>query len=87
VNSPDIGRFRYASCTTFTITRQARRKSSRATATAGDRHAGPVLRAAALARRPARADLHVFPVEVASSHFPFLENPAAFNAVVETFLD
>jgi hypothetical protein len=29
----------------------------------------------------------VFPVDVASSHFPFLENPAAFNAVVETFLD
>ena len=31
--------------------------------------------------------LHVFPTEVASSHFPFLENPAAFNAVVEEFLD
>ena len=53
----------------------------------GDRHAGQVLRAAALARPPARADLHVFPVDVASSHFPFLENPAAFNAVVEKFLD
>ena len=33
------------------------------------------------------AQLHVFPVEVASSHFPFLENPAAFNTVVEKFLD
>ena len=33
------------------------------------------------------ADLHVFPVEVASSHFPFLENPPAFNKVLEVFLD
>jgi pimeloyl-ACP methyl ester carboxylesterase len=32
------------------------------------------------------AELHVFPVDVASSHFPFLENPAAFNAVLEKFL-
>lgn len=32
------------------------------------------------------AQLHVFPVEVANSHFPFLENPEAFNAVVEQFL-
>lgn len=32
------------------------------------------------------ARLHVFPADVASSHFPFLENPAAFNAVVEKFL-
>ncbi len=32
------------------------------------------------------AQLHVFPVEVASSHFPFLENPGEFNAVVEKFL-
>ncbi|MFI6804735.1 alpha/beta fold hydrolase [Streptomyces luteogriseus] len=32
------------------------------------------------------ARLHVFPTDVASSHFPFLENPAAFNAVVEKFL-
>jgi pimeloyl-ACP methyl ester carboxylesterase len=32
------------------------------------------------------AQLHIFPVDVASSHFPFLENPAAFNAVVEKFL-
>ncbi|MGX4733505.1 alpha/beta fold hydrolase [Kitasatospora griseola] len=30
--------------------------------------------------------LHVFPREVASSHFPFLENPEAFNAVVDAFL-
>ncbi len=32
------------------------------------------------------AQIHVFPVDVASSHFPFLENPPAFNAVVEEFL-
>jgi pimeloyl-ACP methyl ester carboxylesterase len=32
------------------------------------------------------ARLHVFPRDVASSHFPFLENPAAFDAVVEEFL-
>jgi hypothetical protein len=28
----------------------------------------------------------VFPRDVASSHFPFLENPAAFDAVVDEFL-
>jgi len=33
------------------------------------------------------ASLCVFPTDVASSHFPFLENPSAFNAVVEEFLD
>jgi pimeloyl-ACP methyl ester carboxylesterase len=33
------------------------------------------------------AELHVFTSDVASSHFPFLENAAAFNAVVEAFLD
>ncbi|MFF7361115.1 alpha/beta fold hydrolase [Streptomyces sp. NPDC008125] len=32
------------------------------------------------------ARLHIFPVSVASSHFPFLENPPAFNAVVDKFL-
>ncbi|MFH8519540.1 alpha/beta fold hydrolase [Streptomyces gelaticus] len=32
------------------------------------------------------ARLHAFPSDMASSHFPFLENPAAFNAVVEKFL-
>jgi len=32
------------------------------------------------------AQIHIFPVEVANSHFPFLENPVAFNAVVEEFL-
>jgi pimeloyl-ACP methyl ester carboxylesterase len=32
------------------------------------------------------ARLHVFPRDVASSHFPFLENPAAFDAVVGEFL-
>ena len=31
--------------------------------------------------------LHIIPVDVASSHFPFLENPAAFNAVVKEFFD
>ena len=31
--------------------------------------------------------LHVFGSDVASSHFPFLENPKAFNAVLEEFLD
>ncbi|MFB7894280.1 alpha/beta fold hydrolase [Microbacterium sp. NPDC056044] len=41
----------------------------------------------AVAERIPGARLHVFPREVASSHFPFLENPAAFNAVVTTFLD
>ncbi|MET0188556.1 MAG: alpha/beta hydrolase, partial [Pseudonocardia sediminis] len=32
------------------------------------------------------ARLHVFGRDVANSHFPFLENPPAFNAVVEEFL-
>ncbi|MET8948765.1 alpha/beta hydrolase [Streptomyces sp. NPDC004542] len=32
------------------------------------------------------ARLHIFPTAVANSHFPFLENPAAFNSVVEAFL-
>ena len=32
------------------------------------------------------ARIHVFPVDEANSHFPFLENPSAFNAVVEEFL-
>lgn len=32
------------------------------------------------------ARLHVFPTDVASSHFAFLENPPAFNAVVAEFL-
>ncbi|WP_413812494.1 helix-turn-helix domain-containing protein [Streptomyces sp. OE57] len=32
------------------------------------------------------ARLHVFPTDVASSHLPFLENPSAFNVVVEKFL-
>ena len=39
-----------------------------------------------VAERIPGARLHVFPAGVASSHFPFLENPAAFNAVVEKFL-
>lgn len=32
------------------------------------------------------AELHIFPSEIANSHFPFLENPEAFNSVVESFL-
>ncbi|MFI2608923.1 alpha/beta fold hydrolase [Kitasatospora sp. NPDC018619] len=39
-----------------------------------------------IAGRIPGARLHVFPRSVASSHFPFLENPGAFNAVVESFL-
>ncbi|WP_151481088.1 alpha/beta fold hydrolase [Streptomyces albicerus] len=39
-----------------------------------------------VAREIPDAQLHVFPADVASSHFPFLENPPAFNAVVEKFL-
>jgi pimeloyl-ACP methyl ester carboxylesterase len=32
------------------------------------------------------ARVHIFPVEIANSHFPFLENPDTFNAVVGDFL-
>ncbi len=39
-----------------------------------------------IAEQIPNAALHVFPTEIASSHFPFLENPAAFNNVVEQFL-
>ncbi|GAB1339600.1 alpha/beta hydrolase [Streptomyces sp. E-15] len=39
-----------------------------------------------IADRIPGARLHVFPTTVASSHFPFLENPPAFNAVVDAFL-
>lgn len=39
-----------------------------------------------VARRIPDAQLHIFPTDVASSHFPFLENPAAFNGVLEKFL-
>lgn len=38
------------------------------------------------AERIPGARLHVFASDVASSRFPFLENPPAFNAVVEKFL-
>ena len=48
-------------------------------------HVSPSSQAFAAAQVPG-ATLHVFPREVASSHFPFLENPRAFNAVVEGFL-
>jgi pimeloyl-ACP methyl ester carboxylesterase len=34
-----------------------------------------------------KARVHVFPAEVASSHFPFLQNPTAFNDVVAAFLE
>jgi pimeloyl-ACP methyl ester carboxylesterase len=33
-----------------------------------------------------RAKAHIFPADIASSHFPFLQNPAAFNRVLEGFL-
>ncbi|MGW1253865.1 alpha/beta fold hydrolase [Streptomyces sp. NPDC002513] len=39
-----------------------------------------------IAERIPDAHLHVFPSTVANSHFPFLENPSAFNAVVDKFL-
>ncbi|MEU6974007.1 alpha/beta hydrolase [Kitasatospora aureofaciens] len=39
-----------------------------------------------IAERIPGARLHVFPASIASSHFPFLENPGEFNAVVEDFL-
>ncbi|WP_189301394.1 alpha/beta fold hydrolase [Streptomyces cinerochromogenes] len=39
-----------------------------------------------IADRIPGARLHVFPATVANSHFPFLENPPAFNEVVGTFL-
>lgn len=40
-----------------------------------------------VASRISGARVHIFPREVASSHFPFLENPRAFNAVLAEFLD
>ncbi|MFE6870903.1 alpha/beta fold hydrolase [Kitasatospora sp. NPDC057692] len=48
-------------------------------------HVDPASQAFIAGRIPG-AELHVFPVSVASSHFPFLENPGAFNAVVDKFL-
>jgi pimeloyl-ACP methyl ester carboxylesterase len=39
-----------------------------------------------IADRIPDARIHVFPASVASSHFVFLENPPAFDAVVEEFL-
>ena len=39
-----------------------------------------------IASRIPGAQLHVFPADVANSHFPFLENPVAFNSVVDEFL-
>jgi pimeloyl-ACP methyl ester carboxylesterase len=32
------------------------------------------------------AQVHIFPTHIASSHFPFLQSPAAFNEVLEDFL-
>jgi pimeloyl-ACP methyl ester carboxylesterase len=49
-------------------------------------HVAPSSQAYIAAQIP-DASLHVFPADVASSHFPFLENPVAFNAVIEQFLD
>ncbi|MET3468690.1 alpha/beta fold hydrolase [Microbacterium sp. NPDC006705] len=40
-----------------------------------------------VASRIPGALVHIFPRDVASSHFPFLENPEAFNEVVRVFLD
>jgi pimeloyl-ACP methyl ester carboxylesterase len=39
-----------------------------------------------IAEQIPNAALHVFPADVASSHFSFLENPTAFNKVVDDFL-
>jgi pimeloyl-ACP methyl ester carboxylesterase len=39
-----------------------------------------------IANQIPHAQLHIIPADVASSHFPFLENPTAFNAVVTEFL-
>jgi pimeloyl-ACP methyl ester carboxylesterase len=39
-----------------------------------------------IADRIPGARLHVFPSDVASSHYPFLQNPGAFNALVGEFL-
>ncbi|CAM5658106.1 hypothetical protein AB0F92_26475 [Kitasatospora aureofaciens] len=39
-----------------------------------------------IAERIPGARLHVFPASIAGSHFPALENPGEFNAVVEDFL-
>jgi pimeloyl-ACP methyl ester carboxylesterase len=38
------------------------------------------------ANRIPNAQLHIFPTTEANSHFMFLENPRAFNAVVDRFL-
>lgn len=40
-----------------------------------------------VASRIPGALVHIFPQDVASSHFPFLENPKEFNDVVRAFLD
>ncbi|WP_020661069.1 alpha/beta fold hydrolase [Amycolatopsis benzoatilytica] len=39
-----------------------------------------------IAERVPNAELHIFPTTEASSHFVFLENPSAFDAIVEKFL-
>ncbi|MFJ9785650.1 alpha/beta fold hydrolase [Amycolatopsis sp. NPDC101161] len=39
-----------------------------------------------IAERVPDAQLHIFPTTEASSHFVFLENPVAFDAVVDKFL-
>ncbi len=40
-----------------------------------------------VAERIPRGELHVFPSDVANSHYVFLEAPEAFNALVEEFLE
>ena len=47
----------------------------------------PVLSQRYVAARIPGAEVHVFPRAVADSHFPFLENPIAFNERVGRFLD
>lgn len=48
-------------------------------------HVSPGSQAFIASRIPG-ARLHVFPTDVANSHFPFLENPSVFNSVVDKFL-
>ncbi|SCF84907.1 alpha/beta fold hydrolase [Streptomyces sp. Ncost-T10-10d] len=48
-------------------------------------HVSPVSQQFIAGRIPG-ARLRVFPAGVVNSHFPFRENPPAFNAVVDTFL-
>lgn len=49
-------------------------------------HVSPLSQQYVASRIPG-AQVHIFPRDVASSHFPFLENPDAFNGVLTAFLD